>query len=432
MPPSTRSASGSLSRVTAAATASPAAPLAKRARPNGAPATGSPAVSASPAKSKRIKLSPVLPAPAAILQEASSPTRPKFDISDGKDDSEVLVVRPRLAFNLDEAKEHLRKADSRFHALFERLPCKPFEEDTDLNPFRALCSSILGQQISWLAARSITHKFIRLVAFPELPEKPGPTGMTTLFPTPKQVANADMATLRSAGLSQRKAEYVQDLATRFADGRLSAEGLLAMTDEEVMKALTEVRGIGKWTVEMFMIFTLRRPDVLPHGDLGIQKGLVRWWTQVNPNIHVRKLPNPEGASQPQSTLDATASMTSPKDTVSAPSTPQKAKVAPATPGRIVDSDGFLQPEVPATPSASALPAPVTPLAKAEFSDEPLMTPRTETAAELPPFPESQTLTRSSLRARLSKKVKGNNYLTPQEMDELSKLRAFVVYYRGLS
>lgn len=356
-------------------------------------------------------------------------------------------MRPELAFNLEEAKRHLRSVDSRFHSLFERLPCKPFEEETDLNPFRALCSSILGQQvrnvhthlsysvtncivfrrqISWLAARSITHKFIRLVAFPELPEKPGPTGMTTLFPTPKQVANAPMATLRAAGLSQRKAEYVQDLATRFADGRLSAKRLLQMSDDEIMKELCEVRGIGKWTVEMFMIFTLRRPNVLPHGDLGIQKGLVRWHTQINPSIHVRKLPNPQSSQDPTVTAAESASMpavlpTVPlttSDTPTAPGTPKKAPII-----QNGNEEIFSQPEPPATPSASALPVPITPLPKQEAVDIPLMTPRTEDTIELPPFPESQTLTRSSLRARLSKKVKGNNYLTPQEMEELSKFRS---------
>jgi DNA-3-methyladenine glycosylase II len=225
-----------------------------------------------------------------------------------------------------------------------------------------------------------------------------------------------MATLRAAGLSQRKAEYVQDLATRFVDGRLSAKQLMNMSDEEVMKALCEVRGIGKWTVEMFSIFTLRRPNILPHGDLGIQKGLVRWHTQVNPSIHVRKLPNPQASEKSASTeVEAAIIPTVPNGTPTAPGTPKK---APA--GQSRDSEGFAIPEPPATPSASAMPAPMTPNPSQDSLDIPLMTPRTEGKTELPPFPESQTLTRTSLRARLNKKVKGNNYLTPQEMDELSK------------
>lgn len=219
-----------------------------------------------------------------------------------------------------------------------------------------------------------------------------------------------MATLREAGLSQRKAEYVQDLATRFADGRLSAKKLLSMSDEEVLETLCEVRGIGKWTVQMFQIFTLRRPDVLPHGDLGIQKGLVRWHTQVNPNIHVRKLPNPHSQDK---TVSEPAVV---NGAASNPGTPKKASA-----NQVADSEGFLPPDPPATPSTSSMPAPFTPQAGNDTIDMPLMTPRTEVRVELPPFPESQTLTRSALRARLGKKVKGNNYLTPQEMEELSKL-----------
>lgn len=149
MPPATRSASISLSSpvVRAAASASsPAASPTKRARANGSSET--PKAKPSPSNSKRAKVEAVVPPPVALLQEASSPTQPKFDISNGDDDSAELVVRPELAFNLEDAKRHLRSVDSRFHSLFERLPCKPFEEDTDLNPFRALCSSILGQQVA--------------------------------------------------------------------------------------------------------------------------------------------------------------------------------------------------------------------------------------------------------------------------------------------
>lgn len=152
MPPSTRSASAALASPAVRAAASTSAASAKptkRARANGAPAAASSKKTSPPTGSKRIKIEPFVPPQAAILQEASSPTRPKFDISDGTDDSAELVVRPELAFNLEEAREHLRKVDARFHALFERLPCKPFEEDSDLNPFRALCSSILGQQVRW-------------------------------------------------------------------------------------------------------------------------------------------------------------------------------------------------------------------------------------------------------------------------------------------
>ena len=141
----------------------------------------------------------------------------------------------------------------------------------------ALVTSLIGQQISWLAARSVQHKFTRLF-FPNLPDLPphkqakeeGDYFATPTFPTPWQVvALPDApAALRGAGLSAQKASYVLDLAARFADGRLSAEWMWQAGEEELSKALLEVRGIGPWTVHMFLQFSSRRPDVLAVGDLG--------------------------------------------------------------------------------------------------------------------------------------------------------------------
>ncbi|KAI6113237.1 DNA glycosylase [Pisolithus croceorrhizus] len=193
--------------------------------------------------------------------------------------SDQPMIDAVLTFSLEDAKAHLIGVDSRFAELFERLKCKPFEHLDQVHPFRSLVQSILAQQVSWLAARSITHKFIRLYD-PSLPEKPTDSNVKSpqsFFPTPHQVANTDIVTLRSAGLSTRKAEYVKDLAMRFADGRLSTTKLLNADDEELVQMLTEVRGIGKWTVDMFAIFTLRRPNILPVGDLGIQRGMLRWF-----------------------------------------------------------------------------------------------------------------------------------------------------------
>lgn len=129
--------------------------------------------------------------------------------------------------------------------------CKPFqgEQKEPFNPFRSLVTSLLGQQISWLAARSITHKFVRLF-FPHLPEKLPPAGSTepkleTPFPTPHQVLDLPdrTAALRGAGLSGRKVEYVVELAERFADGRLEAKKLWAMNDDELMEV--RVRSVSE-------------------------------------------------------------------------------------------------------------------------------------------------------------------------------------------
>ncbi|KAG8898956.1 hypothetical protein FRC00_002105 [Tulasnella sp. 408] len=187
------------------------------------------------------------------------------------------VIPATLTFDFAEAKSHLINADARFEKLFSKLKCRPYQELDAVEPFRTLASSILGQQISWKAARSIKHKFVRLFD-PSLPEAcPAPGDkQIDFFPSPHAVAAANLNNLRSAGLSARKAEYIMDLATRFSDGRLSAKKLAEGTDEEVYDMLIQVKGIGPWTVEMFSIFSLRRPNILPCGDLGVQKGLLRW------------------------------------------------------------------------------------------------------------------------------------------------------------
>ncbi len=90
------------------------------------------------------------------------------------------------------------------------------------------------------------------------------------FPTPVQVAASDITILRTAGLSGRKAEYIKGLAEKFVSGELSAELLINASDGEIMEKLTAVRGLGKWSVEMFATFALKRLDVFSTGDLGVQ------------------------------------------------------------------------------------------------------------------------------------------------------------------
>lgn len=171
----------------------------------------------------------------------------------GSKDGTVLL-HPELKFDYSEAKRHLISSDERWRSIMDKLECKPFEgeqsKNEPFNPFKSLVSSILGQQVSWLAARSIQHKFCRLWA-PHLPEKlpPPDSGVPRIedpFPLPEQVLNIPdrRETLRSAGLSYRKVEYIVELAERFNDGRLDAKTLWEMDDEQVTKTLTEVRGIG--------------------------------------------------------------------------------------------------------------------------------------------------------------------------------------------
>ena len=127
------------------------------------------------------------------------------------------------------------------------------------NPFQALVRSIIHQQVSGAAARTIHERFVSLF----------PKGK---FPTPEMVRAMPIAKMRAAGLSGQKASYIKDLADKFSDGTIKHRSLHKMESADIVENLTQVKGVGVWTVHMFLIFTLGRPDVLPTGDLGIRKG----------------------------------------------------------------------------------------------------------------------------------------------------------------
>lgn len=113
-------------------------------------------------------------------------------------------------------------------------------------------------QVSGQAAASIRKKFTSLFS------------CHPAFPSPSDVLTKDLPTLRTAGLSQRKAEYISGLAEKFATGEFTAEGLVSASDDELIEKLVAVRGLGRWSVEMFACFGLKRMDVFSTGDLGVQ------------------------------------------------------------------------------------------------------------------------------------------------------------------
>jgi len=123
--------------------------------------------------------------------------------------------------------------------------------------FLTLARAIVGQQISVKAAQSVWNRVLALV----------------LEMTPEKVLAQERPRLRACGLSDRKVEYIADLAQHFADGTVHVARWPQMPDEEVIAELVQVRGIGRWTAEMFLMFNLMRPDVLPLDDLGLQKGI---------------------------------------------------------------------------------------------------------------------------------------------------------------
>ena len=127
--------------------------------------------------------------------------------------------------------------------------------------YGSLVRTIVGQQLSTKAARTI---YARLAAL--FGDRP---------PTPAELIAAEEETLRGAGLSRQKISYLRDLAARVHGGELELEALHEMSDEEVTEKITAVKGLGRWSADMFLMFHLRRPDVLPVGDLGIRRAVER-------------------------------------------------------------------------------------------------------------------------------------------------------------
>lgn len=374
---------------------------------NAPTSAGKRAAEETPEKPEGRKRARKPPIPSSSTQLVPSATESRYFVASAGDDTDALVPAV-LTFSFEEAKQHLINADHRFEDIFNKMACKPFENLEQFHPFRALSTSILGQQISWLAARSIIHKFKRLYD-PTLPEKPGEVPADS-FPTPAQVAATELSILRTAGLSTRKAEYIQDLAKRFADGRLSTQKILSANDEELAEMLIQVRGIGRWTVDMFAIFSLRRPDILPVGDLGVQRGIARWTLALHSpsdrfSISPQKI-NTESStkkSEPSSQQVDKADSDDDVDEGYLPvlgETKRPHNSGPNQPIKDEDVDmlGGIPP--PFTPSISK-------------------TLRKSAGTEIRPLPT--TLTLAELRNRIGgkKKIKGA-LLTPQEMEDLTE------------
>ena len=171
------------------------------------------------------------------------------------------------------ARRLLMRRDPILAGAIKRIgPCRMAERQRK-DHLTALVGAIVSQQLSTKAAATIFGRF------------------AALFPD-NQITNAaafdtfDDATLRGVGLSGQKVGYLRDLSARIADGRLNLDALDALPDEEVIERLTAVKGFGRWTAEMFLMFRLHRPDVLPAGDLGIVNAIQRLY-------RLRKRPDPK-------------------------------------------------------------------------------------------------------------------------------------------
>jgi DNA-3-methyladenine glycosylase II len=166
----------------------------------------------------------------------------------------VSVRRPVRAPAPRAALDHLSAADPVLAALIERFGAIELTAEPDL--WWSLVDAIVAQQLSVKAAATISGRVAAL----------GANGR----PTPAEILATDDEVLRAAGFSRAKVKYVKDLAARWSDGSLRHRDIPSMRDEEVIAELTQVKGIGVWTAEMILIFTLGRPDVLPVDDLGIR------------------------------------------------------------------------------------------------------------------------------------------------------------------
>jgi len=137
----------------------------------------------------------------------------------------------------------------------------PFALSLGKNRFQLLVFSIISQQISGSAARSIRTRLLAFLV---------PEGLT-----PKRLAEVTVDELRSVGISNQKARYLIDLAQKVESGSLALNQMGRMSDEKVIEQLVQVKGIGVWTAQMFLIFSLGRLDVFPHGDLGVRTAIKR-------------------------------------------------------------------------------------------------------------------------------------------------------------
>jgi len=174
---------------------------------------------------------------------------------------------------MKKALDHLKKSDAILASIIARVgPCKmAYREPT----FEMLARAIVFQQLSTKAARTI---------YGRLEEAAG--GALT----PQAIQNLSVGEMRRAGLSRQKLGYIRDLAEHALSGKVDFAKLPAMSDEEVIVSLTDIKGVGVWTAHMFLLFSLRRPNVLPVGDLGVRMAIQRAYRK-------RKMPTPKQVEQ---------------------------------------------------------------------------------------------------------------------------------------
>ena len=159
---------------------------------------------------------------------------------------------------MKESANKLAEIDPRFLRLISKFGYPTFKGEN--NYFEALIRNIIYQQLSGKAAQTIYNRFLALFN-------------TTQYPSPDEILITPFENLRGAGLSNQKVTYILDLSKKYVDGTLQLDELDGKSNKEVSAQLIQVKGIGQWTADMFLMFTLNREDVFPLGDLGVKKGV---------------------------------------------------------------------------------------------------------------------------------------------------------------
>ena len=159
---------------------------------------------------------------------------------------------------------HFQKIDPILFSIAKRVDIEQIEPRETKDYFHSLCHEIIGQQLAKNAARAIFDRFKKLFASERI--------------TPEETIKLTEETIRNVGTSWSKARSIKNLAQEIVDGNLNLKDLTRLDDSQVVENLTKVKGIGPWTAQMFLMFTLGREDIFSHGDLGLKKAIVKLYS----------------------------------------------------------------------------------------------------------------------------------------------------------
>ncbi|MBW8348365.1 DNA-3-methyladenine glycosylase [Bacillus sp. IITD106] len=202
----------------------------------------------------------------ATVQAIGSTDEPSFLVSGQNDQTKLKVIEKiseifQWNTSLAEIQKHFLTTS--LNKIFEDHRGTPIV--LDFLPFTTLVKSIIHQQVNMKFAISLTESFVKTFGFH--------IDDVYFYPLPETIANMEPEMLRSLKFSQRKAEYVIELAKQIVNGEINLEQLSKLSDEEIMKELIKIRGVGPWTVQCFLLFGLGRPNLFPLADIGLQNAI---------------------------------------------------------------------------------------------------------------------------------------------------------------